>query len=193
MNYYRIFSDLSIKNGWFLNTPITIPEISFWKFTKTERLLPIPTEIIIPIAHKGIQLDITMAAFEIIIVNSKAILLFDDEEVQKIPVTISDAKDDFFIIIPLYSIDAIDRKNSAYKIWEVGNKIRPDKAGQFKDMETLIIDSSLVNSNVSIFRAKDYNIAIIVNEVFKNKFEELMLKGIKFIPCFPQLAMNVLQ
>jgi hypothetical protein len=184
MNHYRIVSDLTIENRWFLDKPTTIPAIDFWSFTKTKRLLHVPNKIIIPIAHDGVQLDITMAAFDIIVVNNKVTSLFSEEEAQKIPITINNIKDDLFIIIPLHTIDAIDRKKSIYKIWEIGNKIRPDKAGQFKDVQKLLIDSSLVNPNISIFKTKYYNTAIIVNEIFKNKFEELMLQGVEFIPCF---------
>lgn len=181
MNYYRILDNLEIKKRWFLGE-INFPEEGdFWNYVMATIIKEPPSNLKVRVKVKGKKLDFTFGQFEVIVVNQKVADLFNDKEVQKIPIQIEGESESYFIIITKNEIDAVDREKSIYELWEKDNTIRPDLAGGFCVIMKMIVDPFKIKDiTITIFRLKYYGVAVIVSEKFKNNFERLNLKGIEF-------------
>lgn len=180
MKYYRVLDDLNYSNRWFLGEVDFSDEWEFWDYVTVGKLPSVNTDLKVGIRDKGIRLDLTMGDFEILVANECVAELFLDDDVLKIPIKIIGIESEsYFILVIKKELDCIDRENSIFKIWEENNDIRPDKAGQYRNFQKMVIDPNKTEG-LDIFRIKGFSVAVIVSERIKLAFETKGLTGVKF-------------
>ena len=180
MKYYRVLDDLSYSNRWFLGEVNFPDEWEFWDYVTVGKLPSINKELAVEVSEKGTPLNLTMGEFEVLIADKSVAELFLDEEILKIPITIIGRESEsYFILVIKKELDCIDREKSIFTLWEEGNDIRPDLAGEYESIPKMIIDVDRTKG-LDIFRIKGFNVAVIVSERIKHAFEESGLTGVKF-------------
>jgi hypothetical protein len=185
MRYYRLMDELyNPEDRWFLRSLNVVEEnkISVWKFLSSERVeLSENEKLKIRIRAEGTPLDFTFADFEVLVVNDKVAAYLSDKECQLIPLEIDSIKNrhSYFVAVLLNKVDCVDESRSSFDKWPVDDPVRPDLAGEYKNIYKLFLDTSKIGNN-SIFRlAKSDNI-IIIDEKLKKLFEEDSITGVKF-------------
>lgn len=180
MKYYRMLDDLYFPKRWNLQEINFKSEDDIWKYVSSGAVKKPQKDLVIEITDEGDPLDITMAEFEILIGNEKVAAILDDNQVQKVPISINGIiEKKYFILVILHEVDCIDRNKSEFELWEENNPIRPDLAGKYQMISNIKVDPSLMN-NYDIVRIKDFNVAVIVSERLKNYFEADGITGVKF-------------
>jgi len=180
VKYYRILDDLDCCSRWFLGDVNFSDKWSFWNYVTVRELPSVDTDLTISIRQDGNRLDLTMADFEILIANNSVAELFLDNDVLKVPIKITPRESaTHFVLVIKKELDCINRENSVFSIWEEGNNIRPDKAGQYRNFQKMFVDPGKIEE-LDIFRIKGFNVAVIVSERIKIAFENQGLTGVKF-------------
>lgn len=182
MKYYRMLDDVNIENRWWLGELMLPDEFDFWDYLRSGKIICPPEDVKISINNPGKALDITMAAFEILIVNEKAKEIFNPDEVQFIPVSIQCdfSGERYYIMVTLFEEECVDQLKSSFERYATEDEIRPDLAGQYSGFSKLVINRSKHYAH-NIFRVKDFDVAIIVSEEVKRYYEKLKLEGVKFL------------
>jgi hypothetical protein len=179
MKYYRLLDDLSVKGRWFLGE-IEDQDVDFWQYLYGKPLKQKPKDKLnIAVNESGNPLDFTYASFEIPIVNEKGKSVFNKNDVNFYQIANNSFNENYYLGHVLNELECVDEENSTFDKFELNDKIRPDKAGQYKTIYKLKLNPNVVYPN-EIFRIKNYSVALIVSENIKRKFEELKLKGVKF-------------
>jgi hypothetical protein len=76
MHYYRIVNDLEAPGRWFLGEVDFSKDGEFWDYITAGEIPNPPAGLTIKISQHGLPLEITMADFELIVVNERAASLF---------------------------------------------------------------------------------------------------------------------
>ena len=182
MDFYKLQDNLYIPiDRWFLGSIDFDNEWEFWQYLNAGEINIPNKQLEISVKEEGIPLDFTFADFGILIVNEKTANLFNDNEVQLIPIRLKGYKNinKYFVMVVKNVLDCVDENKSVFTKWEKDNPIRPDKAGQYKSIYKLVIKSELANGH-NIFRIKNYDVIIAISETLKKRLEELRITGIKF-------------
>ncbi len=182
MKYYKIFSDMTSADKWWLGECSFPDEDDIWDYVKAGKVTSPPNNLVVEMKEKGRPLDFTMADLDLFIVNQRAANVFDPNDIQLIPVSVAGykGKDQHFILVILFEEDCVDEKRSDFKKYEVDDYVRPDLAGEYSGIAKFVIDHSKIYKH-SIFRVKAFDVAVIVNEVVKEKFIAQGLTGLEFI------------
>ncbi len=181
MEYFRLLSDLSFDERWYLgDINLGIKEV--WKFRGGDIIdLPKYEDLSLEIDQSGIPLDFTETDADnvpIISLDFAECLVDFLNEIQLIPVKIPKESKQYFILVIKNAIDCLDEKESEFLKFEKVNDIRPDLAGNYQVINNLKIDKSKITKN--IFRLAKYDIVIIVNEKIKQILEDAKLTGLVF-------------
>lgn len=122
-------------------------------------------------------------AFDIPFVSEgvKGLLGGFEQDIQFIPVGINGVE--YFILNVLAEVECVDEDVSLFSKWEGGSLIRPDKAGQYKYFEKLIVDAERAKG-FNIFRLAGWRVALIVSEEFKSCIEKVGQGDTIFIPVW---------
>jgi hypothetical protein len=176
MKFFKLNIDWYFAGGWGLGEPnISYPVI--FKYTTSGFIEDIPQNIICEITKDGKPADVTFTTLGIPIISHKISQILPLEEVQLIPIVIKNSNKLHYILLIKDEVECIDEKQSMYKKFD--NSIRPDLAGQYWVFMKLKINTDKIG-RLSIFRVRDYNSAIIINENIKNKLENIQCTGITF-------------
>lgn len=183
MKYFTLKDDVDLFKRWFIGGIVFPEKFSHWEFLNCKEIEI--DSVSFNLRKRGESLDFTFADFDVPIVSLslKAILEEKNASVQFIPTKIGEAFEQFYCLNILNEEDCVDRENSVYEIWEKDNKIRPDKAGQFRSIYKLKISEAFVSKH-EIFRIKGFRNQIIASEKFKEMFMENKFCGLKFYECF---------
>lgn len=183
MKYFSLKDDLDVFNRWFIGGIIFPEKFSHSNFFDCKKVEIDKT--LFDLRRRGKSLDFTFADFDVPIVSQSLKEVFEDitTNVQFIPTKIGDVFDEYFCLNILNEEDCVDKEKSVYEIWEEGNKIRPDKAGQFRSIYELKINEAFVSEN-EIFRVKGFRNQIIASENFTKIFFNSKFFGLKFKKCF---------
>ncbi|QNF31211.1 hypothetical protein HUW51_00190 (plasmid) [Adhaeribacter swui] len=183
MKYYWLTIDWGIEDAWILGDLIINGEIHVGT-NLLNNAYSNNNEVFIVLHEEGRKLDFSFAHPNLPVVNSKITSVFKPNEVKLFPVSINDIKyseeEKYYIIDQIEEVDCVDELRSNYEIWEIGNPIRPDKAGQYRSFFKLVIEPSKTEGK-RIFRLKNYKQAIIISSELKRHFEEKNVTGIKFL------------
>ncbi|RFS21175.1 hypothetical protein DVR12_17735 [Chitinophaga silvatica] len=181
MTHYRLVDDLSINGRWFLGE-LTSPqiEVDVWEYNSVGPVTVSDLPLFIEVAENGVALDLTFAAFDVLICNSKSAKMLKENEVQLLPVSIIGEQDtDYYVVIILNEVDCIDRESSDFTLFEENDSIRPDLAGEFSSFFVMVVNDDLLG-NLDIVRVKGFNNTVIISERLKDSIVTLGLTGIKF-------------
>ncbi|MBN8652638.1 MAG: hypothetical protein J0L67_14495 [Cytophagales bacterium] len=182
MQYFKLIDDLDNPPGrWFLGELNFDDEWDFWKYISVGRVDVPKKDLFVSLRKDGFPIDFTFADFELMILNEKAANLMSKDDVQFIPVAVNGCTsgNPYYLTTIINEIDCVDEEKSVFDRWELDNDIRPDKAGQYKTFYKLFVNQDKCEGS-QIFRLKNYNSVIIVNESLKREFERNNLSGVKF-------------
>ena len=140
-------------------------------------------DLIVPVHHPGPSMDFTMTTFGAVVVRdhlAQAILAVVGTDVQVIPVHIK-GHFGYSVVHPLRVLPCLDEHLSRFKLWTV-DSARPDKAGDYRDVEVFVLNGAKVSADAHIFRVKGYTILLIVSETMKQAMEAAGCHGAVFVP-----------
>ncbi len=179
MTYYRMKSTYGYPDAWYLGD---INTKNNWIFTKGVELdLSQFSNLTIEIDQEGIELDYTTTdAYGVPIVSKEmAECLFGYmNDIQLIPVSVPNARNDYFILVAKNKPDCVDRERAEFTLFEEGNDIRPDRVGDFEMIDVLRLDKSKIDKD--IFRIAGFTVLLIVSEKVKLELEKKELTALTF-------------
>ena len=189
MRYFRILDDLdNYPNKWLLGDLVFSDKsfVNVWPYIETHRdknSFPKYEEMLVRVIHEGIPDCFHFSSFEVPIVNEEVKEIIGDDFAFYIPIVISNfnkkiSNRKHYILIIKNEVDCIDETLSVYNKFQEGDALRPDLAGQYSVVYKLIVKKGVYPS---IFRLKNYNVAIIVNEIMMEKLCKLRELGVKFL------------
>lgn len=110
---------------------------------------------------------------------ANAICAIADGDVQIIPVTISNQVG-MMVLNAIRVIACVDETSSRFEKYTNTDPVRPDKAGDYRTFEKLVLARSLIPADAHFFRVKGYLIQLIVSETVKNAMERVGCYGAEF-------------
>jgi hypothetical protein len=182
MDYYRLINDMSFPNRWFLGDISNVKDD--WAFMAGKPVNEKKfNDLTVKIDKKGASMDFTeTSAFIAPVVSEKFAACLADykDEVQLIPVKVPGMKEQYFIMVIKNKIDCVDESRSIFSKFEKDDEVRPDLAGEYREIGILKINTTVVDK--AIFRLDKFNVYIIINGDLKRKLEKAKLTGVKFSP-----------
>jgi hypothetical protein len=181
--YYDLRDDRYHPGRWHLRSPVDEhgQKINPWQFDAGRWLEP-QGVIRFPVRPDGVALDFSWAAFNIPVVSSRFVQLFERlglQEVQWLPVQVDDHPGPFFILNTLRTFRCIDdARCEEVQYWRPEDG-QPEKVGQYQSVVGLRIDPTKVEG-VRIFRPWGWSIALLVSEDVKVALEHEGLTGLRF-------------
>lgn len=184
MNYYEVLDELYIpKKRWFLGSINFDGEWDFWKYVSPGKVDIPQKELFVTYRKKGFPLDFTMADFELLIINEKVKNLISEEEAQFIPVKLeadTNSKTNYYIMVINRDIECVDESKSVFVKWLKNDPIRPDKVGEYKSFEKLVLNPDNIPEEANIFRLKKYDSVIVIGDKLKVLLEKNNVSGVTF-------------
>ena len=181
MDYYRLNTDIYFPNRWFLGDIIKVKDE--WAFMQGR---PVDEKkfknLKVEVYEKGASMDFTeTSAFIAPIVSEKFAACLSEymDEVQLIPVKVPKSKEQYFIMVVKNKIDCVDESKSIFSKFEKDDSVRPDLAGEYREMGVLKIKTTVVDK--AIFRLDKFNVYIIINGEVKSKLEKAKVTGARFL------------
>jgi hypothetical protein len=180
--FYRMSFDSKLKHQSFIS-PIRVgnAEVNESELIRHAGPIAIADRVRGAIAQIGTLRDINFGSHDILICSEEAtqtLKKVDPSELQSIPIDINGATTSFYLIHLLSIIDCIDRKASQYTLW-TESSFRPELAGEFEMMMKMVVDPAKIGGH-KIFRAKGWEITIVVHETIKRALEDAGLSGAAF-------------
>lgn len=181
--FFKMQDDVDVPGRWWLGPPHDSSgnEISPDIFTIAKRL-NLTSPLIIPLQHQGIPLDFTFGAFEMPVLNSRTLTLFEEfaaGALQCFPVNIENHTGNYVIVNCLQLRKCLDETQSEFIKWTKDDH-RADKAGQYRQITKLRIDPKLVE-NCDVFRLWGWDTTVIVSERIRRAFMDHKISGVRFI------------
>lgn len=180
MDYYRILDDIHFPTRWQLDAPeANGTDVDPSDFTSCR---PFTHSVeLFSNSSLGVPLDFTLAELDVPIVSdriSKIILRFACEDVQLIPVSVGNVKEQYYILNAIRRIDCFDERRSVYTKWSAEDG-RLDKIGTYRMVAKLRVDVSRI-SGVNVCRIHNWDVPLIVSEKIKIELEKYRFNGIIF-------------
>jgi|RhiMetdeSRZDD1v2_1073273.scaffolds.fasta_scaffold09940_3 uncharacterized protein DUF1629 len=181
MDYYRLRTDLGFPKRWYLGDINKVEDE--WAFKQGK---PVDEKkfqnLTVKITKKGASMDFTeTSAFIAPIVSEKfaECLSGYKDEIQLIPVKVPATKEKYFIMVVKNTIDCVDESKSMFSKFKKDDSVRPDLAGEYREIGILKINTSVVDK--AIFRLGKFDICIIVNGDIKRELEKAKVTGARFL------------
>ena len=179
MRYYLMEGVMDYPDGWYLGDVSTEDN---WVFVEGVELDPTQfSNLTIELDEKGIELDYTTTiSYDVPIVSREFAECLDGymNDIQLIPASVPNARNDYFILVVKNKLECVDTKRSEFSLFEEGNDIRPDRVGDFEAINELRLDKSKIDKD--IFRIARYEVMLIVSEKVKMDLEKAELTGFTF-------------
>lgn len=181
MKYYRLTENMTTLNKWYLGEINDLLYTHQWGFTMSP-LFSIDEKLSIPIKINGLRTDFTEnLTYDVPILSNRAknILKFYKTRFSDVDVLLDGELDGKYYAMGVDIIDVIDERQSKYIKYEKDDPIRPDKEGDYKYFNEMVLSRSKIGGN-HIFRIKGYVIYLVVSEELKSKIESEHLTGFAF-------------
>ena len=180
--FYRMSFDSRLKHQSLIS-PIRIGgvDVNESELIRHQGPISIAEKVRGEIAQIGNLNDINFGSHDILICRepvSKTLKSVDPLELQLIQIDITGETTPFYLIHLLSIVDCIDRKSSQYTLW-TESSFRPELAGEYEMMMKMVIDPEKAGGH-KIFRAKGWEIAIVVHETIKRTLEDAGHSGATF-------------
>jgi hypothetical protein len=184
MRYFRLSDDAYVAGRWYLDDPVDPRgrEVDRWQF---ESGLPgaIDGRLRVPLYRPGEPLDFSVTAVGgAPIVHGRVASIFAElapTDVQLVPVDVEGQAEEFFILNVTRVVKCIDDKASAEVQYWKPEDGRPEKAGNYRAVHGLRIDSSKVG-DAKVFRPWGWLVVLLVSEEIKEALERIGATGAKF-------------
>ncbi|WP_426745116.1 DUF1629 domain-containing protein [Myxococcus faecalis] len=181
--YFRWTDDAEVPGRWHLRSPVNLQgqEVNPWSFTAGTRIAA-PEPLRVPVARAGRALEFSLTGLAVPIVHVRVATLLTElapEDVQVIPVEIPGYPEQYSILVATKLIECIDDAASREVERWTAEDGRPEKVGQYRDVDGLRIDPSKV-SEAKLFRTWGWSVALIISEDLKLALEALGVTGMRF-------------
>jgi hypothetical protein len=181
--FFDLDDDRVSLDRWHLRSPVDEhgQKINPWQFNEGRWLEPRGL-IRFPVRPDGRELDFTLAAFSIPVVNGRVVQLFERlglQEVQFLPVQVEGHAGPHFILNTLRSIRCIDDARCGEVRYFKPEDEQPEKVGEYRVVSGMRIDPTKVE-DARIFRPWGWRVALIVSEELKQALEREGLTGLRF-------------
>ena len=100
---------------------------------------------------------------------------------QLLPIKVLPEEKPYYILNTLNIIDCVDREKSKYELWKEEDN-RPDRLGDFRGFDKMVLDRSQVPNGIHFFRVKGWRIVAVATKEFIEKLQENDVKGFSLIP-----------
>jgi hypothetical protein len=182
MKFYRIEHAFNLKDRWYLRSPLTQSgvEVDPRLFTEGKEYRG-EQNLEIPIRQGSHALDFTLGSFDMpVVVPSLAQLLQAccGNTIQIVSASVPELGKSVRIINALKILDAIDEQRSEITWWTEEDG-RPAKVGTYAGIGNLVIKGQKIEGAL-IFRLKDWELPLIVNEELKDMLEKAQATGVVF-------------
>ncbi|RKH12926.1 hypothetical protein D7V97_07020 [Corallococcus sp. CA053C] len=183
--YFRLIDDVFVPGRWELGIPQD--EVGHevddpWMF-REGRAVQVAHRLYIPVEHSGLPLDFSLAGFSTPVVSSRVAAVFSahaDPEIQLVSVEIRGHSKPHSILVATRLIRCIDDAASDEVIYWTPQDGRPDRVGQYRDVDGMRIDPAKVG-DAQVFRTWGWSIALIVSEDIKSALERIPASGVRFV------------
>lgn len=182
--YFRLTDDVAVPGRWHLRSPTDSmgQDVDPWRFTNGTPILE-PGRLRLPLARAGTALDFTLTGLAIPVVHVRVASVFQElapEGVQVFPVEIQGQPDQYCILVATQTIRCIDDKSSReVEVW-LPEDGRPEKTGEYRDVDGLRIDVAKVGG-AQVFRTWGWTVALIVSDTLKEALERTGTTGMSFV------------
>lgn len=187
MKYFKLTQNVSAEMAHFWRLEIPTKSESgvdwnFWAFTKCTPAKAPPYPFFV--RKQGLQSELTFAAWEIPVVSSRVADIFQrlaPNDIERIPVEITDTSGNWEILNVLSCIDCIDHVASQIDYYPTNMMPWEDQSqsGKPRGVRRLVINTSLVG-NHHVFRPRDWAVTVIVSEPVRNALIDAVVNGIRF-------------
>ncbi|MBN8232770.1 hypothetical protein JYK02_35155 [Corallococcus macrosporus] len=182
--YFRLLDDVTLPGRWELGIPLDGHGYEVddpWMFRAGQ---PVPSQqtLSIPVEQPGTSLDFSLAGFSTPIVSARVAVVISElaaQDIQLVSVNVEGHAEPHFILVATRLIRCIDDAASEEVIRWTPQDGRPDRVGQYRDVEGLRIDPTRVG-DAKVFRTWGWSIALIVSEDIKLALERIRATGIRF-------------
>ncbi|RKG82952.1 hypothetical protein D7W79_01145 [Corallococcus exercitus] len=182
--YFRLLDDVTIPGRWDLGVPhdargneVEDP----WMFREGQPVAS-PQPLSIPVEHPGTPLEFSLAGFSTPVVHPRVAAIFSGlaaQDIQFVPVDVREHVGPYSILVATRLIRCIDDEASEEVIRWTPQDGRPDRVGQYRDVDGLRIDPTQVG-DAKVFRTWGWSIALIVSEDIKRALERIRATGMRF-------------
>ena len=183
MKYYNLLEDMSDRMRWRWHVgEILLPD-------DTEPLLDVGIRLDngrplrADVTHIGYVLDFCRTSFGVPIATkalADAIKSVANSDVQCLPITIS-GQTGMMVLNALRLICCIDERRSEFLKFAEDDPVRPDLAGQYRQVTRLVLNRNAIPADVHFFRIMYWEVALIVSEVVKDAMERVGCYGAEFV------------
>lgn len=180
MKYYRLVEDMARYNKWYLTEVSNISHEEQWNFTM-KPFYSIDKELLLSIKIDGEQTDFTEnLTYDIPIISHKLREILHPYGISTSKVNIQNKNviEDYYAI-GVDIIDCVDEDKSKYIKYEKDDLARPDKAGDYKVFNKMVLNLNKINGK-HIFRIKGYLVYLVVSEEIKSIIENNNVVGCLF-------------
>jgi len=167
-----------------------IRNVNNWIFIEPHPQYMEPGRHVLDVYAIGLEVDYSLAGYAGVPVLSKAaVRALDGLPEVDIPyvgvvfnpveIVGQDVNDDYYVMIIEDLVDCVDEDRSEFEKFSSDDSIRPDLAGRYSYFLNFVIDPDKVGGK-NVFRVYNYPGAIVVSEVFKDRFERSGIGGVLF-------------
>ncbi|NNC19132.1 hypothetical protein HJC22_25775 [Corallococcus exiguus] len=182
--YYRLLDDVTLPGRWELGIPLDAGghEVEDPWIFREGRPVPPQHELLVPVEHPGTTIDFSLAGFSTPVVSGRVAAVFSElaeQDIQLVPVAVQGREAPYAILVATRLIRCIDDEASDEVIRWTPQDGRPDRVGQYRDVDGMRIDPAQVG-DVQVFRTWGWSIALIVSEDIKLALERIRATGMRF-------------
>ncbi|MFY2563198.1 imm11 family protein [Corallococcus terminator] len=183
-SYVRLTDDVAAPGRWHLRSPTdsTGQDVDPWCFTNGAPV-PEPGRLRLPVARAGKALDFTLTGLAIPVVHVRVAAVFLEHApggVQVFPVEIQGQPDQYCILVATQTIRCIDDKACREVEPWLPEDGRPEKTGEYRDVDGLRIDVAKVG-DAQVFRTWGWTVALIVSDTLKEALARAGTTGMSFV------------
>jgi len=173
------FFEVVISNGdrWHLELSAEEPPLDIWACRPIEPGRPIPLHVF----QEGTRVDYERTSFAIPVVSrrfAEALCAVAPMDFQRIPAIVVEEAGEWEILNVLARPDCIDRERSAIQYYP---RNHAEKPGRPRGVLQLVLDPTRVGGH-SVFRPKDWEVALIVSQAAKSALDAIGATGLEFVP-----------
>jgi len=182
--FFDLFDDMYLRGRWFLRSPMRGRQEVDPRLYTDGQPQPAPGPLRLPLRRRGNPMDWTAADSAMPVVSEKAARILRDlapDDVQLFPIAVQGRKEPYSIVNATHACACVDEKRSVDVRRWTKDDYRPDLAGRYKVIGTLIIDPRRTGGH-KLFRVKGWEIALIASQEIKDAFERAGVVGAHFTP-----------
>jgi uncharacterized protein DUF1629 len=182
--FFELFDDMYLRGRWFLRSPMHGRKEIDPRLYTDGKPQPDPGPLRIPLRRRGSPMDWTAADSAMPVVSEKVARILRDlapSDVQLFSIKVQGRKEPYYIANAAHACACVDEERSVDVRRFTEDGIRPDLAGQYEVIGTLIIDPKRTGGH-QLFRVKDWEVTLIASEKIKDAFERAGVVGAHFTP-----------